>query len=310
MKKIICITIPIFNNQNSIEELYQRLRKILKKIENVDYKFIFVDDSSTDNSKIILKEVCKSDPNVTAIFLSNNFGQAAALCAGFDNSNGDYFGVLDADLEDPPEILHDMMNYLIEDKFDIIVAERISTKVNIFRKIASKLTYFVFKIAFRNAPKNGFNVWLMNKKMFSQFSKITNGFFQYDIYELGFRRKIISYERQPSKNIKSKQNILKLFTIFFEITIKSSEIFFKYIFIIGFFIFLCSVANFFYMIFEYLNNPGKNPKGLYAVLTYISFFGSLNLLFLGIIGNYLLKIIKNNSKHKKYYIEEIINNSK
>ena len=70
------------------------------------------------------------------------------------------------------------------------------------------------------------------------------------------------------------------------------------------------MANFFYMIFEYLNGSEKNSKGLYAILTYISFFGSLNLLFLGIIGNYLLKIIKDYSKNNKYYIEEIINNSK
>ena len=310
MKKKICLTIPVFNNQNSIELLYNRLKESFKKKGEFDYKFIFVDDHSSDDSRVIVKEICKSDPNVTAIFLSNNFGQAAALCAGFDNSNGDYFGTLDADLEDPPEIIHDMIDHLKDNKFDIVIAERISTNVNFFRKITSKLSYFVFKISFRNAPKNGFNVWLMNKKMFINFSRITNGFFQYDIYELGFRKKIISYERQPSKNIKSKQNIFDLFTIFFEITIKSTQIFFKYIFIIGLFIFLGTVANFFYIIFEYLNNAEKSPKGLYAILVYVSFFGSLNLLFLGIIGNYLLKIIKNNSKHNKYYIEEIINNSK
>jgi glycosyltransferase involved in cell wall biosynthesis len=310
MKKKICLTIPTFNNENSIEELYNRLKETLKKTEDLDYEFIFVDDGSSDNSRVILKKICKSDPNVTAIFLSNNFGQAAALCAGFDNSKGDYFGTLDADLEDPPEIFHDMVNLLIENKFDIIIAERISTKASFFRKITSKLTYFIFKISFGNAPKNGFNVWLMNKKMFTQFSRVTNGFVQYDIYELGFRRKIIAYERQQSKNIEYKHNILRLFAAFFEITIKSSEIFFKYIFIVGFFIFLLSIANIFYIIFEYLNNPEKNPKGFYAILIYVSFFGSLNLLFLGIIGNYLLKIIKNNSKHNKYYIEEIINNSK
>ena len=124
------------------------------------------------------------------------------------------------------------------------------------------------------------------------------------------KKKIISYERQKSKNINSNQSILKLFTNFFEMTINSSGIFFKYIFIIGIFIFLSSIANFLYMIFEYFNGSEKNSKGLYAILTYISFFGSLNLLFLGIIGNYLLKIIKDYSKNNKYYIEEIINNSK
>jgi dolichol-phosphate mannosyltransferase len=310
MKKKICLTIPIFNNQNSIEQLYNRLKENLKKTNEIDYKFIFVDDDSSDNSRTIIKEICKSDPNVTAIFLSKNFGQAAALCAGFHNSNGDYFGTIDGDLEDPPEIVNDMINHLKDDKFDIIIAERITTKVNIFRKITSKIANFIFRISFRDAPKNGFNVWLMNKKMFAEFSKITNGYPQSEIYELGFKKKIISYERQKSKNIKSNQNILKLFTNFFEMIIGTSGIFFKYIFIIGVFIFLFSVVNFLYMLFEYLNGSRNNFNGLYALLTYISFFGSLNLLFLGIIGNYLLKIIKDYSKTNKYYINEIINNSK
>jgi glycosyltransferase involved in cell wall biosynthesis len=308
MKKKICLTIPIFNNQNSIEQLYNRLKESLKKTNEIDYKFIFVDDDSLDNSRTIIKEICKSDPNVTAIFLSKNFGQAAALCAGFHNSNGDYFGTLDGDLEDPPEIIHDMINHLKDDKFDIIIAERITTKVTLFRKIASKITNFIFRIAFKTAPKNGFNVWLMNKKMFGEFSRITSGYPQSEIYELGFRKKIISYERQKSKNIKSNQSILKLFTNFFEMTINSSGIFFKYIFIIGIFIFFFSIVNFLYMTFEYLHGSEKNSKGLYAILTYISFFGSLNLLFLGMIGNYLLKIIKDYSKNNKYYIKEIINN--
>ena len=119
MKKKICLTIPIFNNQNSIEILYIRLKESLKKTNEIDYKFIFVDDDSSDNSRTIIKKICETDPNVTAIFLSKNFGQAAALCAGFDNSNGDYFGTIDGDLEDPPEIVHDMMGHLKDDKFDI-----------------------------------------------------------------------------------------------------------------------------------------------------------------------------------------------
>lgn len=310
MKKKICLTIPIFNNQNSIEILYNRLKESLKKANEIDYKFIFVDDDSSDNSRAIIEEICKSDPNVTGIFLTKNFGQAAALCAGFDNSNGDYFGTIDGDLEDPPEIVHDMMDHLKDDKFDIIIAERIATNVTTFRKILSKIVYFIFRIGNETAPKNSFNVWLMNKRMFEEFSKITNGYPQYEIYELGFKKKIISYERQKSNNIKSNQSTLKLFTNFFEMTINSSSIFFKYIFIIGFFIFLGTIANFLFMIFEYLSKSEKNSGGLYAILIYISFFGSLNLLFLGIIGNYLLKLIKENSKYKNYYIKEIINYSK
>jgi hypothetical protein len=90
--------------------------------------------------------------------------------------------------------------------------------------------------------------------------------------------------------------------------INSSEIFFKLIFIFSFVIFIYSIGNIIFMIFEYLYYPEKNPRGLLAILTYITFFGSLTLLFLGIIGNYLLNLIKNNSRKSKYYINDIINN--
>ena len=309
MKKI-CLTIPVYNNEESLIQLYNRLKESLKKNKDIDYNFIFVDDDSSDNSRVIIKEICKSDAKVVGIFLSKNFGQAAAICAGLDNSEGDYFGTLDADLEDPPEIIHEMINQIKDEKFDVIIAERISTKVNLFRKILSKITYLFFRIYFKDSPKNGFNVWLMNKKMFAEFSKITNGYPQYEIYELGFRKKIIPYEREKSKNRKSNQSILKLFNIFLGITIKSSDLLFKYIFIIAFVIFLLSFVNFLYMLIDYYINPIKKADGLYAILTYISFFGTINLLFLAIIGNYLFKIIKDNSKNKKYYIKEIVNNLK
>lgn len=309
MKKI-CLTIPVYNNESSLKLLHNSLNENLKKTIDIDYNFIFVDDGSSDNSRVIIKEICRLDPRVTGIFLSKNFGQPNALCAGFDNSEGDYFGTLDADLEDSPEIILEMMNHIKDDKFDIIIAEKISRKVNLFRKISSIITYFIFRIYYKNSPKNGFNVWLMNKKMFKEFSLITNGYHQHEIYELGYRKKIILYERQISKNRKSNQSILKLVTSFFEITIKSVDIIFKYIFIIGIFIFLLSTVNFLYMLINYFINPIKKPDGLYAILTYISFFGTINILFLTIIGNYLIKIIKDNNKNKKYHIEEIVNNLK
>ena len=307
-KSKICLVVPIFNNENSIKLLYNTFKEIVNNKIKINYKLILVDDNSSDNSIGVIREICMSDPNVTGIFLSKNFGQAAALCAGFDNSDGDYFGTIDGDLEDPPEIVNEMFDHLKDDKFDIVIAERASSKVTIFRKITSYISYFIFRIGTKGAPKKSFSVWLMNKKIFKHFSRITNGFPQIEIYELGFRKKIISYERQKSKNFKSNQNIFELFDNFFELIIATSAIIFKIIFVLGSLIFLLSILNILYMLFQYVNNTGNVPRGLPAILAYISFFGSLNLLFLGMIGIYLLKL--KNNKNNKYYIQEIINNSK
>jgi dolichol-phosphate mannosyltransferase len=307
-KSKICLVVPIFNNENSIKLLYNTFKEIVNNKIKINYKLILVDDNSSDNSIGVIREICMSDPNVTGIFLSKNFGQAAALCAGFDNSDGDYFGTIDGDLEDPPEIVSEMFDHLKDDKFDIVIAERASSKVTIFRKITSYISYFIFRIGTKDAPKKSFSVWLMNKKIFKHFSRITNGFPQIEIYELGFRKKIISYERQKSKNFKSNQNIFELFDNFFELIIATSAIIFKIIFVLASLIFLLSILNILYMFFQYFNNTGNVTRGLPAILTYISFFGSLNLLFLGMIGIYLLKL--KNNKNNKYYIQEIINNSK
>jgi hypothetical protein len=137
-----------------------------------------------------------------------------------------------------------MFDHLKDDKFDIVIAERASSKVTIFRKITSYISYFIFRISIKDAPKKSFSVWLMNKKFFTNFSRITNGFPQIEIYELGFRKKIISYERQKSKNFKSNQNIFKLFDNFFELIITTSAIIFKIIFVLCFLIFSSLILNY------------------------------------------------------------------
>jgi len=309
MKKKICIIIPVFNNQDSLELLHNRIVKIFKKKPHIEYQISFVDDCSNDNSRRILERIRKINPKVTLIFLSNNYGQGPAVKAGFDNAEGDYFATIDADMQDPPEIILKMLEYATKDRYDLIIAARISNENNIIRKFYSFFSHSIIKIIIKDYPKGGFNSWLMNKKFFKIYMQETNAISQADVLKIGLRRKIIFYKKLKRLHGSSQYKFSSLFNIFFNLISESFPNFFKKFFILGIIVFIFSVINIFVLLFNHFIFENSNPKGTSAILTYISFFGGLNLLFLGMCGSYIIKIYENLNKIKKYHISKIIKNN-
>jgi glycosyltransferase involved in cell wall biosynthesis len=306
MNKKISIIIPVFNNQDSLELLHNQIVKIFKENSHIEYQIIFVDDCSNDNSKEILKKINKINPKVTLIFLTNNCGQGPAVKAGFDNADGDYFVTIDADLQDPPEIILEMFNHSYNDKFDVVVAARLSSERNILRRICSFVSNLIIRASIKDYPIGGFNCWLMNKKFFDIYIKLTSGMSQIDIFKIGLKRKVIFYEKRKRLYGSSQYSFASLLSVFFDLISESANKIFKIIFISGLIIFIISILNVLIMSFNYLIWGNSNPKGTLAILAYISLFGAINILFIGIVGIYLVKIIDN--KKNKYYISEIIKN--
>ena len=306
MNKKISIIIPVFNNQDSLELLHTQIVKIFKENSHIEYQIIFVDDCSNDNSREILKKINKINPKVTLIFLTNNYGQGPAVKAGFDNADGDYFVTIDADLQDPPEIILEMFNHSYDDKFDVIVAARLSSERNILRRICSFVSNLIIRASIKDYPIGGFNCWLMNKKFFDIYIKLTSGMSQIDIFKIGLKRKVIYYEKRKRLYGSSQYSFASLLSVFFDLISESANKIFKIIFISGLIIFIISILNVLIMSFNYLIWGNSNPKGTLAILAYISLFGAINILFIGIVGIYLVKIIDN--KKNKYYISEIIKN--
>ena len=309
MNKKISIIIPVFNNQDSLELLHTQIVKIFKENSHIEHQIIFVDDCSNDNSREILKKINKINPKVTLIFLTNNYGQGPAVKAGFDNADGDYFVTIDADLQDPPEIILKMLKYATEDRYDLIIAARSSNENNIIRNFYSFFSHLIIKIIVNDYPKGGFNSWLMNKKFFKLYMQETNAISQADVLKIGLRRKIIFYKKLKRLYGSSQYKFTSLFNIFFNLIMDSFPNFFKKFFILGVIIFIFSVINIFVLLFNHFILENSNPKGTSAILTYISFFGGLNLLFLGMCGSYIIKIYENLNKKEKYHISKIIKNN-
>lgn len=306
MKKKICLILPVYNNEGSLKLLYNRLTETLKKIKNCKYKLIFVDDGSEDRSKLILERISKSDTSAVSIFLSKNYGQATALLAGFNNANGDFIGTLDADLEDPPELINKMLSFLNDNEFDVVIAERNKTESSLFRKILSYTAHKLIRIGIYNYPKKGFNFWIMKKNSFKELLRITNGYCQFDIYKLDLKIKTILYNRNKSFNVKSQQNTFNLFTNFFEMIAPAIEKILKFFILFGILIFIFSFINIIIIIGQHFF-LANFEKDLRILIVYISLFGGLNILMLGVLGIYLTRTKKD---IPTYRISKIINNSK
>jgi glycosyltransferase involved in cell wall biosynthesis len=309
MKKKISIIVPVFNNQGTLKVLYEKIIKTLKKILYIDYRIIFVDDGSVDNSREVLINIKKTNKRVILIFLSKNYGQGPAVKAGFDNADGDYFVTIDADLQDPPEIISKMLKYAAEDKFDVVIAARDSAENNLIRTFYSFFSHLIIRMIIKDYPKSGFNCWLMNKKFFNIYMHETNAISQNDVLKIGLKRKVIFYKKLKRLHGSSQYKFTSLFSVFFNLISESFPGFFRNFFILGIIIFICSIINIFILALNHFIFQNSNPKGISAILTYISFFGGLNLLFLGICGSYAVKIHDALNGNKKYHISKIIKNN-
>ena len=135
-EKKISVIVPCFNEENNLDEFLKRLNDILNEIKH-DYKIIFIDDGSSDNTWEKIKSFANNNDKITSIKLSRNFGQEYALKVGIDNANEDYIFSLDADLQDPPELLKEMLFKMKNEKLNIVYAQRTKNNENFFKKYSS-----------------------------------------------------------------------------------------------------------------------------------------------------------------------------
>ena len=149
--KIISVIIPVYNNQQTLLELYKKLVKVFAKVKQ-NYQIIFIDDGSKDQSYNKIKKICLKNKKVSCIKLAKNFGQRFALMAGLKYSTGDYLINIDADLQDPPELIEKIYNELRKNNH-IVLAARKSSSENIFRKLSSFIQHRFLNYLIQNYPK-------------------------------------------------------------------------------------------------------------------------------------------------------------
>lgn len=311
MKKLISILIPAYNEQEVLPALFKRLDKLAEDTADYDFEFMFVNDGSRDKTYEIIQKRAHSDSRIAYINLSRNFGKEIAMLAGFDHVRGDAMVIIDADLQDPPELIPKMIKYW-EDGYDDVFARRRSRDgESLIKKKTSKWYYRILQNSTRipiQIDTGDFR--LLDRrcvealKKFRESERYTKGMFSW----IGYKKKEILYDRDPRLAGESKWNYAKLINLAIDGITSFTTAPLRISSVIGGFISVVSFVYILYLIIRPVFGV-ETGSGYASTLAVILFLGGIQLLSLGIIGEYVGRIF-NETKHRPLYLIEEIHESR
>ncbi len=289
-----------------METLYHRLGELANDNKSYDFEFLFVNDGSRDKTLEIIKDFAKTDHRVAYVNLSRNFGKEIAMIAGLDHVTGDAAVIIDADLQDPPELIPEMIKYW-EKGYDDVYARRVSREGETwFKKVSSELFYRILQKS-TNIPiqiDTG-DFRLLDRrcvealKQFRESERYTKGMFSW----IGFKKKEITYKRDPRAAGESKWNYLKLInlavdgiTSFTTAPLRISAVIGALVSLVAFVFTLIIITK--TILF------GDPVAGYPSLMAVVLFLGGIQLLSLGIIGEYIGRIFNETKNRPLYFVEE------
>jgi glycosyltransferase involved in cell wall biosynthesis len=306
MKKI-SVLIPAYNEEVVLEKLFTRLANLANNTKNYEFEFLFVNDGSRDKTLEIIKDYAETDARVSYVNLSRNFGKEIAMIAGLDNVSGDATVIIDADLQDPPELIPEMITYW-EEGYDDVYARRSSRLgESWFKKTSSKMFYKTLQSVTRiPIQKDTGDFRLLDKravealKQIRESQRYTKGYFSW----IGFKKKEITYQRDPRAAGQTHWNYFKLFDLAIEGIVSFSTAPLRVATIIGTFV---ATAAFVYLVIIVMKTLvyGTDLAGYPSTMAVILFLGGAQLLSLGIIGEYIGRIFNETKNRPLYLIEEL-----
>ena len=304
------IIIPVYCNSETLDELMHQIDyKIIKRNSDLNGQVIFCDDGSTDNSFEKLIEINKSYVHTKIIRLTRNFGQISAILAGIMNSESKVYIIISADLQDPVELINEFLKYHFKDKFEIIYGERIGRADSFTSKIAAKFFYkIISKLSFPNYPAGGFDYFLISKKVRDVILKMNqaNPFLQGEILFTGHKSKSIHYRREKRPFGKSKWTLSKKITYFIDGIMGYSFFPLRVMSVLGLILFFISISFLIYIIILKFLGIGNMPYGWASLMIVVLFLGGIQMVFLGILGEYLWRVLSQVRNKPQYIIGEII----
>ncbi len=308
---VYSIVIPVLNEEKVLNELYKRLTKVMTDIGE-SYEIIFINDGSTDNSLKIMKQLQTHDKRIKIIDFSRNFGHQIAITAGIDFTSGDAVITIDADLQDPPEVIPNLIKKWKEG-YEVIYGIREKRKgENFFKKITALIFYrLINKMTMINMPPDSGDFRLIDKKVVNNLKNIreNNRYVRGLTYWIGFKQIGVPYERDKRFAGKSKYPIKKLFKLAYDAIFSFSNFPLK---IATYFGFIVSFLSFLYLIYALIIKLFTNSviHGWTSLMISILFLGGVQLICLGIIGEYIARINDEVKKRPLYIIKEIIDEDK
>lgn len=305
MKSKFSIIIPLYGSEENLPYTLPRLLKLAGDLTDYDTELLFVDDASPDQSARLILEARQKDPRIKLVRLSKNFGSMLAIMAGVQYASGDCLGVIAADLQDPPELFKEMLNrWQMGDK--VVLAVRSDREESLGQKLFAGLYYrLLAKFALPNYPRGGFDFALFDRQVAGELlaAREKNTNLMSLIYWLGHQRSTISYVRQKRQQGRSRWTLAKKLKLVVDSFVSFSYVPIRLISIVGFITALLSFAYGLFVFIEAL--LGKIAvQGYSALMTVITFLLGLIMVMLGIIGEYLWRVLDEVRSRPAYVVDQ------
>jgi len=300
------IVIPIYNEEENLGELQRRLRDVCSRIEGWDWQVLYVNDGSRDRSLSIMMEQHRTDPRFTVLDLSRNFGHQAAITAGLMHANGDVVVFMDGDLQDPPEVIPDLLECW-RGGVQVVRAQRRSRMETGLRRLGFEAFHKVFTwISDFPIPSQTGIFGLVDKQAIEELKKLTekNRFFPGLRSWVGFEQGIVTYDRQERAGGEPKQSFRRLIKYALDAIFSFSYKPLKVMTLCGT---LISAAGFFLaclFVIKRLAGIETAQTGFTTLVTLILFLGGVQLTAVGILGEYLARIYDEVKQRPLYIVKK------
>jgi predicted glycosyltransferase len=310
MKKI-SVVIPMYCEEEVADICYKRVVNNLKKLsDKYSYEIIFINDGSKDSTLEILKKIASNDDNVKIISFSRNFGHQAAVTAGIRNVTGDAVIIMDADLQDPPELFNGMIEKW-EEGYEVVYGKRRTREgESIFKLLTAKMFYNTLnKLSEIEIPKDTGDFRLVDRKVIDviatlpEHNKFLRGLFSW----VGFNQYPYEYNRVNRVAGKTKYPFKKMFKLATDGILSFSVKPLKIVGAIGIFSVIVSIIILIYSIVSYMFKLNSLTPGWTSIMCTMTFIGGIILISLWMIGEYIARIYEESLGRPEYIIDELIN---
>lgn len=307
----ITIIIPCFNEQDVLEALYKKLQSVIATVYDCQFTYLFINDGSRDETLDILRELQGKDRKVSYLSFSRNFGKEAAMLAGLDYAQGDAVIIMDADLQHPPELIPKMLEYWRRGYEDVCAKRKNRNDESFMKKHLTKVFYDILELGSKvPLQRNVGDFRLLDKRcvgalrLLREEQRYTKGMFTW----IGYKKKELYFEPQPRLAGKTTWNYWSLTNLALEGITSFTTAPLRITSLLGLFVSFVAICYMLYVFFSALIY-GDPVAGYPTLLTVLLFLGGVQLLSLGIIGEYLGRVF-NESKHRPIYIVDEYNKEK
>ncbi|MBN1234252.1 MAG: glycosyltransferase family 2 protein [Candidatus Coatesbacteria bacterium] len=308
-KQLHSLVFPVYNEEGNLNELYEKTTSIIDSLDEYEFEMIFVNDGSFDRTLEMLKEYASKDNRIKIISFSRNFGHQTAITAGIDASQGLTAIILDSDLQDPPSLIPKMIEKWKEG-YNVVYAKRLRRKgESFFKLITAKLFYRMLYLVTRiNIPLDTGDFRLIDRYVIDCLRQLPerNRYIRGLVTWIGFRQTGVEYERDQRHWGKTKYPFGKMMKLALDGISSFSVLPLKLASYFGFAMAFFSLVYILYIFYVKFFAKGL-VQGWTSTVILISLFGGIQLICLGIIGEYIARIFDESKKRPLYIIKEVVN---